>query len=182
MGKKKDATQLRPAKSFTSYVEDASLQKVVPYIKEEMNRVQEHLYSEMQSTLRIMYLRMITLESLACNKFGLSKDEYADLVADTEDLSGGFISVGSESTVETGDRVRITLASKTKAEEDYRPSTRLILDNVNTPPYGIGPELEPQVVGMCVGETKEFTLGENKDVMVKVTIDRIARKEIGEKT
>jgi hypothetical protein len=172
---KNGAPQQHAGDSFQTLAQKAIMEKVAPFIQQQMQVIQFQIQGEMQNTLRGMYTRITVMEEVMMDKLGITEEEYVDMVIEKEDTSDGLEKV-EDGAVEAGDRVRITVMTKTKEQEEFAGESKLVLDNCGVAPFQIGEELEPQVVGMALGETKDFPFGKDKEMVAKITIDRIARR------
>jgi hypothetical protein len=185
MGKKR--TQRKPTNnsnnkhanaSFQDLVAQAVNSKLLNTVNQQMNYLASLIAQEQRSNLEDIYSRLNTLESLCLEKFGLTDEEFAILVAETEDKLSGFI---AGEIVEEGDLVRLEIATRTKEQEEFQGSTRTKLQNAGSTKT-FGEEIESAIIGMKVNETKEIEFGKDKGMVAKVTIQTTSRAPIKEET
>jgi len=178
MSRKKTAKNGQPHQrvgtTLKKMVGEVSLAEVRPFLQKQLQAMQFQLQADMRNTLRSLYVRLVTLEEIALEKFDVDKDVYVDLVADTEDKADGLEKI-TEGTVKSGDRARIVISTKTKDQKEFQEGTKMVLENCGVEPFSIGSELEPTVCGMAIGETRETGFGEDKNMVAKITVERVAR-------
>lgn len=182
MGKKKGgkvAGGAKPQKNFQQLVAEAATQTVKPFIQQQMQMLGHQLQQEQQSTMRALYVRATTLESIIQEKFEISDSQLAELVADTEDKGSGLLKVEGEA--EEGDTLRITVSTKAKDQEEFQGTSKLLIDNLGKEPFTIGPELEPHLVGMLKGDVKEVPFGKDESLIAKLEVNRVSRRPVVEK-
>ena len=180
MGKKRKPTakngkpQQRPQKSFPDLVAEAAKNVVKPYVQQQIQNLGFHLKQENVESMRMLYTRLTTIEKLILKKHKISEDEFAELVADTEDESNGLKKV--KGIIEKGDLVRLSISTKTKDQKEFQGSSRLVIEDVGNEPFTLGSEVEPQLLGLKVGEKTELSFGKDDKMLAEVIINRVSRR------
>jgi bacillopeptidase F (M6 metalloprotease family) len=178
MGKKRAKTEKNKTKgvaqqsSFKELVAEAAQNAVKPYLNQQIQQLGIALQNQQNETLRALYTRVVTLEKLAQKHFNLTEDQLANLVAETEDAAQGLTSAES---IEEGDLVRLEISTKTKEDNEYTGTSRLIVENVGLEPLTLGPEIEPQLIGLKTGDEKVLNFGQDGTMEAKVVVNRVSR-------
>lgn len=179
MGKKRKGKdpgrvrQLHPQQSFKQMVTDATLQKFQAYIDQQVQGVAGALAQQQTKQFENIYLRQAVLEQIIEEQLGITKDELANRVAETQDKHEGLEPVTG--AVEEGDRVRLEVKTKTEDQDEFQGASRLLVDNVGSG-NTLGPELEKPIVGMLAGETKEIKFGKDKSMLASVLVNKVSRR------
>lgn len=175
MGKKRNQNKAKKPvqqKSFQQTVAEAVNTKLMDTIDQKINMVGMQLLREQQNSLGDIYSRLMALESLCLEKFKLTEEEFAMLVAEAEDKAYGL---ETGDVVETGDLVRLTISTKASDQDEYAGTTKRKIENIGSGST-FGSEIESNILQMKVGETKEFKFGENECMTAKVLIERTSRR------
>ena len=175
MGKKKGSSKSN-GKGFDrnlSLVEAAN-QVVKPFVEQKVAQLGMQLHQEQTQTLRAIYTRLTTLEGLIQDKFDIDDEALAELVADTEDRGQNLFKQDGEA--KEGDTLRITVSTKMDDQEEFQGESKLLVDSLGIAPFTIGPELEPQLIGLKMGQVVELKFGEDNKMVAQVTINRISRR------
>lgn len=159
--------------SFKKLVAEAAKNAVKPYLDKQIQALGFQLQQQQQESLRALYTRLVTVEGILMEKFDIDEAGLANLVADTEDKAAGLRSVD---VIEEGDLVRLEVATKAADQEEFQGNSRLVVEAVGLAPLTLGPEIEPQLVGLKVGEVKEVAFGADNSMVAKLTINRVSRK------
>ncbi len=184
MGQKKKKRDLKPTaktgkpqqhqqKTFLKLVEEASIHKVKPYIQENFQQMGFQLQKEQNVGLSAMARRLVVTEQILCDKLGFTMDELSDRVFDMEDKDSGYFKVDE---IKQGDLARITVSTKAEGQEEFKGESKLEITDVGNAPFSLGPEVEPQLIGMKTGETKEVAFGKDKKMLAKITVRRVSEK------
>lgn len=175
MGKKKLSAVPHQTQSFEQMVSKAALAKMAPEIEQMVRHYTQNLGNQLAqhqaSTLETLFSRVVTLERLAMEKFGLSAEDLANKISDLEDEKEGLSKVDA---VELNDVVRLVVKTKTADQLDYQGESRLKLyqsGSGNT----LGPELEGAIIGMKTGEVKTLSFGKDAQLVAEIKVDRISR-------
>jgi hypothetical protein len=174
MGKKK--TQEHMQQSMGTLVSKAALAQLAPEINEiVLAKVRELgglLAQEQLSTLQDLFVRLVVLESLAVEKFGITPDELSDRVAQLQDESEGFKT--SQEPAKAGDTIRLEIKTKTKDQAEFQGKSRLKVTNLGSGnSLGV---LEKDIIGMITAETKLIEFGEDNQMIAEVSINKISSK------
>ena len=173
MGKKKGSNNQAGFQKNLSVIEAAN-QVVKPFVRQEVQLLGRQLQQEQNETLRAIYTRLTTLEGIVQKELKISDDQLAELVADTEDKGYGLKK--TTEAAKEGDYLRITASTKAKDQEEYQGVSKLVVAGVGQEPFTLGPELEPELIGMKAGETKEVEFGKNKEFKAKLEVNRVSRR------
>ena len=165
--------QVHPQQSFKQQISDASLAKLKPFIGQQVQLLGLQLQQEQQSTLRMLYTRLITVEKVIMDKLDITQDQFTDLVADEEDSSSGLKKVD---VVKEGDLVRLEVSTKAADQKEFQGTSKMIVENCGLEPMTMGPEIESNLIGLKVGETKEIKFGKDDKMLAKVVINRVSRR------
>ena len=173
MGKKKSSrsAQRDPNLSLT----EAANKVLKPYIHQQLQLLGRQLQEDQKQTLRTLFTRVATLESIIQKEFKITDTQLAELVADMEDSGSGLTKVTEGA--DTGDTLRITLSTKLKEQEEFQGESRLLIDDLGNEPLTIGPELEPALIGLKAGESKEVEFGDEGKLVAKLEVNRVSRRE-----
>lgn len=163
--------QQRNQLSFQDQVAQAVNNKLMATLDQRMNYLASRIMQEQQSSLHDIYSRLTTLESLCCEKFGITEDDLAILVAETEDKSMGL---EEADVVENGDLVRLEVSTRTKEQEEFQGTSKTKLNNAGSG-QTFGAEIEEAILGMKKDETKEIEFGKDKGMVAKLTVQRVSR-------
>lgn len=166
--------QVHQQKSFAALAGDLAITKLQPFIQQQVQVLGYRLQNEMNNTQRLLFTRLTTLEKLVQNLNNISDEEYRNLVADTEDSSEGLELVNS--AAENGDTLRVSVSTKAKDQEEFAGNSMLKIDNLGNEPFSIGPELEPELIGMSAGDVKEVAFGKDKEMTAQLTVNRVSRR------
>jgi uncharacterized coiled-coil protein SlyX len=171
MGKKKQHLQ----QSMSQMVSNSALAKLGPHIEKYVNNqirsLGMQLATQQASTLETLFSRVVVLESILMEKYGLTEDYLSNKVADLEDSKQGLSKVDE---VQKGDTVRIEVSTKSKDQEEFQGTSRLKVSNAGSG-ENLGQELEDALISMKTGETKLVEFGEDKLMQAKIKMDRISR-------
>lgn len=166
--------QVHPTRSFEQLVADATLSKLGGYIDDEIHELGQSLLIRQQQAMSNLLTRLVAVEEILTEKLGMTKDDLSNRVAAVQDRFEGFNEV-TDRAVETGDRVRLEIATRTADQSEYQGSSRLQIENAGSG-QTLGSEIEGAVVGMKTGETKEITFGKDASLAAKITVNRISAK------
>lgn len=174
----------KPNRSFEQMTAEANRKALEPYIAQLIGHYFQVIKNSLTQELDGLYLRLTALEKIAMDKFDMSADDLSDMIADIEDELSGLDKVEDGECV-NGDVVRIEISTKLKKDEkeDYKGSTKYVLENLANPPFAIAKEVEDSILGMKVGDVKETAFGKgDAEVVAKIAIDRISRAPKVEET
>lgn len=177
MGKKKGnaGPQNHLQQSMGQMVSKAALAQMGPAIdatvRQYVQNLGNQLAQQQASTLETLFSRVVVMERLLMEKFGITADDLATKVADLEDEKEGLESV---SAVESGDVVRMVIKTKTKDQTEFQGESRLKLYGAGTGKT-IGEELESALIGMATGDVKHVEFGKDKALVAEMTINRVSR-------
>jgi len=166
MGKKK--TEPKKRASFEELVSNTSLEKMQPYIKQEVINLGQMLVQNLSSQIEGVYTRLMTIEDIICKEFNMTEDQLAAKVAETEDAASGMV---SKEIVAQGDRVRIELGTRTTEEAEVQKLSRMRVEQVGSGKT-LGNEIENALIGLKVGDFKEVAVNDN--LVCKVVVNRIS--------
>jgi len=164
--------QIHPQNSFQDLVAQATLARLGGYIDQEIQGLGQALLQRQQQSLQNVLIRLISIEELAMEKYGLTKDDLAARAASIQDRMEGFTDVEA---VEVGDRVRLEIKTKTADQTEFQGSSRLLVDNAGTG-NTLGKEIEGALVGMKTGETKEIKFGKDQSLTASLYVNRVSRQ------
>lgn len=175
MGKKRanKVQSLKPNDSFQNVVNKAVRSNMQQFVLEQIQRVGQGLARELNGSLEDIYARLTTLEEVVLKQVGMTADEFAGLVANTEDQAAGLELVET-GNVEKDDVVRLEVETKTEDQKEYQGSSKLKLTNTGSGAT-LGTELEEAILGMSLGETKEVPFGKDKKMTAKIKVVRVSR-------
>lgn len=158
--------------SFKQFMLGQTLKKFKGYIDTEISAQAQQLANQQKNLLENLYIRVRVLEELALEKFDdITKDVMANRIATIEDQAAGLEQVD---VVKKGDRVRMTIATKAKDQEEYQGTSKMMIDRTGTG-QTLGNELEGALLGMKTCEEKELDFGKDKTMVAKLKIDRVSR-------
>lgn len=170
---KNGAPQQHAQKNFLALVEEASLKKVQPYINQTFQQLAMQMQQEQNLGLSSLARRLVVLEEIVGEKLGVSLDELTERVYDLEDKDSGY---EKAEEVKDGSLVRLTIATKVKDQEEFQGESTLVVTDTNNEPLTLGPDLEPALVGLKTGESKEISFGKDEKMVAKVTVLRVSEK------
>ena len=174
---KTGAAQQHQQKSFNKLVGEASLEKVKPFVQAQVQQLGMEMQQALMQTVASLVNRLVVLEELAVEKSGVSMEELINRVADLEDKQTNYEKV--EEVIE-GDLVRLKIATKMEDQEDFQGESALAITGCGKDPLTLGPELEPQLIGMQVGDMKQIAFGKDKKMIAKIEVQRVSRKIVVE--
>ena len=160
--------------SFEQYMLNQTLNKFKGYIDSTVKQEVMSIAHQQKQLLENLYIRIRVLEELLMSKFDEVDKEYlAERITEIEDTTEGYTIIPE--TVEEGDRVRVSIATKSKDQEDFQGESRIMVDNVGSG-QNIGKELEGAMLGMKAGETKEFQFGQDENMTAKIVMNKVSRR------
>lgn len=175
----KKKTAPTPTRSFDQLVADNQIKRLEPLVRqivaEDMRGATQAIYQFIMGERAALQTRQMAFERmLKVHTPWFSEDTLAIEVAKVEDESQGL--VPSTEPVAIGDKVRVNVSVKEpgadgKFSEDYGEVIRFAIHEVGVKGVkGAGDEyqtngsLEQAILGMVVGETKDFEMRENTGV------------------
>lgn len=169
--------QMHQVESFGNMVSKAALAQLKPHIDQQVQDAVQNANTQLTTSLTTAFIRMVAVERVLVAKGLCTAEELIQAGYNIEDERDDLVQVEN---VQPGDQVRIEIKTKLSDQETYQGSSRLKVRNVG---FGatLGADIEPQMLGMKVGESKEITFGEDKGLTALVKIDRISRQPIVEK-
>lgn len=177
MGKKRDNGQ-HATQSFGQMVSAAALAQLKPHIDamvlQGIQRLGNKLAIQQAETLEDLYTRTIVLESILMDKFSMTRDDFANLLADKEDQREELTRAEE---IGLGDVVRLEIKTKAQDSDEFTPAKRLKLYQSGTGST-IGTQLETGLLGMKTGESKDIKFGQNLELTANVKIERISRPKV----
>jgi len=175
MGNKK---QQHLQQSMGNMVSKAALAQMGPAIERYVQALVQNLGSQVAtqtaSTMETLFSRIVVLESIIMEKYGLTKEDLATKVSNLEDEKEGLKQV--EGGVEKNDIVRLEIKTKAKDQTEYQGSSLLKVYKTGSGET-LGEELETPILGMKAGETKTVEFGKDKQMVAEISINRISRAE-----
>lgn len=177
-------------RSFDQLVSDTTLARLKPYVQSQVMQASQQIiqsvYQAMMSERAMMQTRQLAFERLLTqNCPWFNEQVLAMAVAEVEDESAGYSSVDDEA--KPGDKVRLEFQAKHLDQGEWSSSNKLAVNsllakNADGNVQTASEAFEQNLVGMKVGETKEFLLPETvkegeepENTRLKVTIMRISR-------
>lgn len=185
MGKKKTKANSQPRmqQSMGQMVSRAALAQLGPEIQNMVlfytKQYANQIAVQQASTLETLFARVVVLETIVMEKLGYTTEDLTNLVAKIEDEKEGLTLV--DGPAEANDVTRVEISTKTADQSEFQGSSRLKVPQIGSG-KSLGPEIEAAIIGMKAGETKEITIGENKDVVAKIVLDRVSRPQKQEAT
>lgn len=179
MGKKKGGQKSQHVQqSMGQMVSQAALAQMGPkidrFVRAIVANAAEQIKMETASTLETMFSRIVVLENIIMEKHGYTVEDLATKVATIEDEKENLKLV--DGPVEKGDVVRIEVSTKTKDQTEFQGTSRLRIYKTGTGET-LGEEMESVILGMKSGETKTAEFGKDKQMVVRVTLNRVSRGE-----
>lgn len=172
MGKKRTGNNNQHAsQSFGQMVSKAALTQMLPQIESMVNNLGRRLAAQQARTYEMLFSRIVVLEKIMMEKYGITEENLADRFADVEDERDSLVKAD---TVEQGDLVRLEISTKVNDQKDFQGTTKLKVPNIGKGDQ-LGTELETAALGMKVGETKEVKFGEKQELTAKLFVQRISR-------
>lgn len=171
MGNKRSHIQ----NSMSHLVSRAALTKLGPDIEEmvtdKIKSLGSQLAKHQASTTETLFSRIVILEKIIMERFGLTTQDLANKVADQEDEREGLKAVDN---VGPGDVVRLLIKTKTKDQDQFQGESRIKMYSAGSG-NSLGSDLEGQIIGMNVGETKTILFGEDQEMVAEVYVNRVSR-------
>jgi hypothetical protein len=177
------------SQSFAQMVSGAQLKALQPYIQQQVALAAQQMvgsiYQTMMSERAMMQTRQLAFERLLTKNTTWFNDEVlAMAVADVEDESAGMVS--TEGPIAEGDKVRLEFAAQPSDAKEFSPMSKLAVHAVGRKnqqgTVQTHPELETNLVGMKVGDVKEFLIAEPvqegkepENTRIKVQVIRISQ-------
>lgn len=159
-------------KNFQEQIMSMTLKKFQPYIEMQVANAAQEVADQQKKLLESLYLRARVLEDIVIAKFeDIDSNYLAESVADLQD---DLLNMEKVETSEKGDRVRITIKTKSEDQEDFQGESPILVNNVGSGAT-LGAEIEGQLLGMKVGEVKEFTFGHEGKMTASVEVHRVSR-------
>lgn len=169
MGNKRTSKQtLRPQQTYAEMVKE----HIKPFVAEQINFLGSQLAGQQRDMLEMLYIRLTALEELVMEKLDLPAEDLSNKVVDLQDKLASLESVDDE--VRLGDRVRITVSTKTVDQVEFAGSSKMMIDNAGSG-QTIGAELESALIGLKAGTTVELKFGSNKELDAKIEVNKISR-------
>ena len=177
MGRKKGRGGPRPTKTFTDLVGKSNQEQLKPYINQQVQAMGAQLAAQQRDTLEMILTRLTVMEKFVMEKLNITEDQIANRTADVQDELYGLTKVEDE--VKVGDRVRCSISVQVAGADEFGAPAKQMIDNVGSGST-YGKEVEDEIIGIKLGESKEFSFGEAKENKANITIDRISRKVVKE--
>lgn len=176
MGKKKaQGGSKHQSQSFEQLVGAANRNALKPFIIETavelVNDLGNQLAQRLFGQLGNIQTRIMALEKVLQQKFGLSEADIQNIVMDVEDEATGHTKV--DRPAQAGDLLRVSAATKAKDQTEYNPSVRKEVNSLGAAKPTLTKVVDEALVGMSSGETKEVTIGDGA-MTVRVTVDRVS--------
>lgn len=186
LGKKKTQHQTH---SFAQMMSQAQLKALEPYIQQlvanQFRQATQGIYQFIMNERQMMTTRQLAFETLLKeNTEWFTEEKLGLAIVNVEDDALGLKSVDEPAA--PGDKVRIEFQAMPHTQTEFTPPNKLAINDLQ----GKGPSggvqtheaLEAAIVGMKVGETKEFLVPEAVEegkepehTKVRVTVKRISR-------
>lgn len=190
LNKKKPTTNMpHQTKSFDQLVADTTLERLKPYIQQQVGMAGQQILNSIYQTLMqeraMMQTRQLAFERLLRANTTWFNDEVLSLaVADVEDESAGLS--GVTGPIVEGDKVRLEFSAQpSNAAEPSQMSKLAVHSVMRKNPNGTvqtHEDLEKNLVGLSAGETKEFLIAEPaeegkepENTRIKVTVIKVSR-------
>lgn len=158
----------QPTQSFQDYMASMTLKKFQSYIDEQVKiSTQRQKQLLLDALTRIRALEEVLVEKLE----GVDRTYLLNTIAEVEDNA---LQLEKVDVVETGDRVRFQIKTKSVDQTEYQGESNLLLDNVGSG-NTLGLEIETNLLGLKTNEIKEFTFGTDGKMTAKVVVNRISR-------
>jgi len=171
MGKKRTGNNQHASQSFGQMVSKAALTQMLPQIEQMVNNLGRRLAAQQARTYEMLFSRIVVLEKIMMEKYGITEENLAERFADVEDERDGLVKADE---VTEGDLVRLEISTKVNTQKDFQGTTKLKVPNIGKGEQ-LGEELEKAALGMKVGETKEVKFGEKQELTAKLFVQRISR-------
>ena len=175
MNKRKNKqSQPHAQQSFQELVASATLSKFGGYIDARIQEVGNALAQRQLQSLGRLVIRLTALEEILVEtkELNVTKESLAERISAIEDRAEGLDEVPGE--VKLGDRVRITVKTRTAEQTEYQGSSRLQVDNIGSGAT-LGKELETAVLGLTKGEEREVSFGKDGAMKASIRLDRLSR-------
>jgi FKBP-type peptidyl-prolyl cis-trans isomerase (trigger factor) len=193
LGKKKPQHQTH---SFAQMMSAAQLKALEPYIQqlvaEQFRQATQGIYQFVMNERQMMTTRQLAFETLLSENTDWFTNEKLGLaIVKVEDDALGLKSVDDGAA--SGDKIRLEFQAMGHAQTEYSAVNKLTINDLQAKgPNGTvqtHEALETALLGMKVGETKEFLVPEPVEegkepehTKVKVTVKRISRAPVPEVT
>lgn len=177
MGKKK--SQQHVAQSMGNMVSRAALTQMGPEIEKivmhHVRQLGSKLAEQQVNTFQTLFTRLVVLETVIIEKMGITQEELSTRVSALEDEKEGFVILGE--MTEVGDLVRVGVKTRTKDQTAWQGESLLKVYELGTG-NTLGKEIEDQLIGMKVGESRIVEFGKDKGMVGEITMNRISRQEL----
>lgn len=170
MGKKRSGRQDQQA-SFSQMLQQQSLNKVKPYLDQQIAEVARILSANLNNNLEEIYIRVVALEKILMNKFNVEESLIIETVADIQDEKDGLKK--SLEAAKEQDTVRIEVSTKAKDQAEFQGTSKLVVSRLGSG-QTLGKALEGHILGMKSDETKEVNFGQNDEMVAKITVNRVS--------
>lgn len=185
---KNGSPQVHPTRSFQQLVGHANKEALKPYIDQQVVMAESRLARTLiERHLQPVHEWVGAFERVLEKVLNVEPSVLENAVADVQDERTGFTL--SDSAAEEGDRVRATIATKAKKDEDFNDPQKIMVDNLARAPFLVNEKFEKALLGVTPGEVKEIPFGEgDSEVIAKVTVERVStpvnkpKKEVFAKT
>ncbi len=153
-----------PTRSFDEMVADAQIKRLQPIVQQQvtwaMQQASQAIYKFIMSERAQMQVRQMAFERLLkANAPWFNEDVLALEVAAVEDEAQGL--VPSTEPAKVGDKVRVTVEIKGK-DGTYGDANKFAIHQVGvkspTDTLQTNEDIETAIVGLNVGESREFTM------------------------
>lgn len=159
----------KPPQAYSDFLSKDVMAKITQNVDARIIQVSQYMAQQQSSLMQNVFLRIAALEELISEKFNVSKDEIADMVAKKQDEAEGYT---EKQVAEVGDRVRFTLESKEKGAVEFQDPAKFTVDDLGKLEFT--KEVEEALVGMVPGgvTTVELKSGD----MLRIKLDRVSTK------
>lgn len=161
--------------SFAQLTNNTNREALKPYVNQVVQQYFGMQQQQLNQTLNELYLRQLMVEKVIMEKLEISEAELNDRMASLQDQTNGLVRVEKDAIVEEGDRVRFSISTKAKDQDEFADTTKNMIDNAGREPYSFGETVDKAFLGMKLEESKTIEIG--KDMIAKVVVQMISRKE-----
>lgn len=170
--KRKKVRTPKPTRSFDQMVADATVAKFGPFVAEQVARFGNEWAARQAEAIKTLHIRYNVLEDIVSELTpGATEELFVERYVAGEDAFDGF-EPKPEGPVEVNNRIRFELQHQKVGDVEFTPIKHFVVTWVGSGKT-FGKIIEDALVGMSVGEEKQFTVEDGTKVRLKV--NRISR-------
>lgn len=163
--------------SFANLVSEQASKQALKLLKNNVNveiqRASMQISNQYGNELAGLVTRLSAIENIIMREFNISDEVLAEEVATVEDTALGLVK--TDTPVEKGDTVRVTVVGKLIEDEEYKTKpARLQVSDVANGKYSLPDKIEDSLIGKSTGDEYEVEFTDTN--IAKVIVERVSRR------